>query len=1168
MAKINNDELYRIKRPHLLDYVIGTDFYDLGRTVNFRMADIMSGGASQMNGLVMGGAIWVEGMTYQVTDIAYFLHGVLHTADATLITLDNSDQVFGRIDVIVANMRGEVYAIKGVPSPDPVKPQIGVNEIEVTFVYILAESSFPEGVARLPVYREGDQYPTEFNHSTTIGGVNFKYEADVRSGSFSMFYEDYSQRPGTITFHADEPLDINDYLAIHFYIKLPIASPGETEEPIRILFEDPDGNAGFVNLRHGNYGMDFNNIEDYQSISVYLNQVSGLPRTISKIIFAIDQTWLTPFIIDDFDVVSGNVPPQGSDTWLNLRDVFESSYFGKRGYIPIVRPGEDGLHLVDPSLYVGQDGKSPYDIYLEHTADDPVMTESEWLESLKGPQGEDGQQGHQGEQGPIGPEGPQGPIGPIGPQGEQGVAGRDGVDGRDGLDGQQGPQGEQGPIGPIGPQGEQGPPGPDADINRTSQLTNDGEDGILPFINANDLPKRLSDLDDDIGATLPFQYNTYFVDCINGNNDTGMKSNPTKPYRTIDAVLALLTDGLGESVTIQLLVNGVYPINTQIPANNIEIYTLNAVTIDLSANTNGYLFVTYNHGNFVGKSSLFLNTPNATIKNDRGGATGVRFAQSQCDYVLNIKKIDWNCSNSIFHGRSIEIIKLSELDSVGKLLTSLTMNQGISLNVIKAKSTGLLDGIIGEINVNTLELTNGNQLGDGQIWNIGNITGTANFVVNYFGGKKATVNFRDTICTNGFAFSQTLGTVIFSGRIKNMNILGTMSSGNIIFKNITVEEYSWNGRKFGATLFNLSFESSVINSAAELFSYDGSNVFVKFRNSVVQQLTPGYLIWAKNRGVDIAGISEVSVGGLETNATSIGNDLRVEVDFQLQSFKDKKNEMVIRSKVDIMNKSLDVNSNYLIDGKLTLGSGEFIIVPPGGNLTINGYGLELSTIEKNVPGESIFISPVGGSGGLQMDAIKFIMGTPTTSCFDLTDESGFNAVECVKVNFEGSGRIGTLSGYRQGLWSNIGLFELSGGLKFNGPWRGGLVTDKVIARNLSGTSGVMFEEGAGLTFDSRFSFDGNIDIPTGWAVADFNDSNFTNAKTFQIKNAVITRAGVYNENDTGYFPNISEEDRASDWTGNVGVKNSSDAFLKLKSPNGTVYRVEISNAGSISATPI
>ena len=83
----------------------------------------------------------------------------------------------------------------------------------------------------------------------------------------------------------------------------------------------------------------------------------------------------------------------------------------------------------------GIDGKSAYEIAVEHGF---VGDEKTWLETLKGAQGPVGPQGPQGEKGDQGEVGPQGPAGVQGPVGQQGPQG------------ERGPQGEKGDQGPAG----------------------------------------------------------------------------------------------------------------------------------------------------------------------------------------------------------------------------------------------------------------------------------------------------------------------------------------------------------------------------------------------------------------------------------------------------------------------------------------------------------------------------------------------------------------------------------------------------------------------------------------------------------------------------------------------------------------------------------------------
>ena len=119
----------------------------------------------------------------------------------------------------------------------------------------------------------------------------------------------------------------------------------------------------------------------------------------------------------------------------------------------------------------GADGKSAYEIAVEHGF---KGNEAAWLESLKGAQGEQGPAGEKGEKGDQGEVGPQGPQGEVGPQGPAGI---DGQDGEQGEAGPQGPAGEQGPQGEVGPSGEQGEQGPAGEKGEKGEVGPQGPAG-------------------------------------------------------------------------------------------------------------------------------------------------------------------------------------------------------------------------------------------------------------------------------------------------------------------------------------------------------------------------------------------------------------------------------------------------------------------------------------------------------------------------------------------------------------------------------------------------------------------------------------------------------------------------------------------------------------------
>lgn len=130
---------------------------------------------------------------------------------------------------------------------------------------------------------------------------------------------------------------------------------------------------------------------------------------------------------------------------------------------PLLREGEPGferdtgkIKFGDGAKYwnqlgylagAGVPGDSAYEVAV---ANGFVGTETEWLDSLVGPQGIQGIQGVEGDQGPQGLQGIPGVKGDTGDQGPQGIQGEPGIQGIPGNDGAPGTDGADGADGADG----------------------------------------------------------------------------------------------------------------------------------------------------------------------------------------------------------------------------------------------------------------------------------------------------------------------------------------------------------------------------------------------------------------------------------------------------------------------------------------------------------------------------------------------------------------------------------------------------------------------------------------------------------------------------------------------------------------------------------------------
>ena len=237
--------------------------------------------------------------------------------------------------------------------------------------------------------------------------------------------------------------------------------------------------------------------------------------------------------------------------------------------------------------------------------------------------------------------------------------------------------------------------------------------------------------------------------------------------------------------------------------------------------------------------------------------------------------------------------------------------------------------------------------------------------------------------------------------------------------------------------------------------------------------------------------------------------------------------------------TLDPTKEYFLDGIIDFtGTGLNIEVPQGG-LNLRGYNFDISGLKCDDDTYTLFTSPVGGSGNvLGADYLIDVNGAGS-QVYNLTSDTGFEAFEFSRINYNNCSSLGTITNYRQGLEDGTGRFGGSPSLTLAGTWVGGFRITTSIVRQLSaGMTEPLFKAGAGFTMASRFLSDINIDLPASAALFDFSPANFTNPSTVQIIGAIVTRDGVFNAEDANITPNMTSGDLSSSWKENNGMPNT------------------------------
>ncbi len=235
---------------------------------------------------------------------------------------------------------------------------------------------------------------------------------------------------------------------------------------------------------------------------------------------------------------------------------------------------------------------------------------------------------------------------------------------------------------------------------------------------------------------------------------------------------------------------------------------------------------------------------------------------------------------------------------------------------------------------------------------------------------------------------------------------------------------------------------------------------------------------------------------------------------------------------------IDSTKEYFLDGIIDFtGTGLSIEVPSGG-IYITGYNFDTSGLKCTDAAYTLFTSPVGGSGNILFKDFLIDIQGAGSEVYDIVGDTGFEAIEVDRVNFNNCVSLGTVDAYRQGLETGTGRFGGTPELTLAGTWVGGYFIDTSIVRTLSNAAFSLYKAGTAFVMNSRFRSNQNIDLPALASFVDFAPANFVNPSTLQLEQCIITRNGVADAGDSNLTPNISASDLESSWTSNNGLTNT------------------------------
>jgi hypothetical protein len=262
---------------------------------------------------------------------------------------------------------------------------------------------------------------------------------------------------------------------------------------------------------------------------------------------------------------------------------------------------------------------------------------------------------------------------------------------------------------------------------------------------------------------------------------------------------------------------------------------------------------------------------------------------------------------------------------------------------------------------------------------------------------------------------------------------------------------------------------------------------------------------------------------------------KVEANFTELYSQNLTGRVVVSSASDLAG-TLDSTKEYFLDGVIDMGS-QSIEVPSGG-LYISGYNFDTSKLTSAQSSYTMFTSPTGGSGNVVFKDFAIEVTGTGSQVYNLESDTGAEAFEVARINYNNCTSLGEIDNYRQGLEIGTGRFGGSPSLTLTGAWSGGYLAETLIVRSLTDGSYSLFQAGAGFVMASRFRSNINADLPATASLLDFAPSNFTNPSTLQLQGCILSRSGSFNAADTNLTPNIDSTDLESSWRDNIGLPNT------------------------------
>lgn len=253
--------------------------------------------------IVSGGNVaLVAGLTYRVGAAVYYIANTRYTSPETNVTLDASDAVNDRIDVLAFDVTGPVK-VTGTAAANPLEPSLDPGtQLRITAVYLPA-TSITVGTTT-PIYSEGVEWvATPSGGTIAIGSLN-----NPRSGTKSI--EGTNAAAGDYVDFVTASFDPATKNAVVLYVRNKAA--WATKKAITLTwFNGATQKGQTVTVPNNSYGFNSQQFTGYQQIVVPIS-VFAIPAAsaVTKLRVGITGTGASVgFYWDDFQLQAGIAQP-------------------------------------------------------------------------------------------------------------------------------------------------------------------------------------------------------------------------------------------------------------------------------------------------------------------------------------------------------------------------------------------------------------------------------------------------------------------------------------------------------------------------------------------------------------------------------------------------------------------------------------------------------------------------------------------------------------------------------------------------------------------------------------------------------------------------------------------------------------------------------------------